>query len=325
MPPDRNTRVSCDPPPEGQHRTCSTNSNTGLVWVSDLDTSRKLLRSHIAKRTHAIVRRKGVLEYQQQKETPNSVPGRSTTPLNGGMTSEEYHRNQAFPVFYTPYDNRAHDYHIPHWITTHTPSPRGDSFNHSPVPLSSFENSLMSHYISTIVNGYSSSPYSSYQHAAMNDWLPVAIADPGMRMGLFLCASRSLYARTGAWLYFQYDLQYKAVRLRILSNAIRTALETTETESISAAGDVNISTALQLASDESAAGDAAALKRHISAVSQMVSLNGGLENIKGMNGFLKVMINILVCKHRRMIESTGFDNQDRSRLYTLDYFFSYLI
>ncbi|KAI1643966.1 uncharacterized protein F4817DRAFT_348069 [Daldinia loculata] len=74
-----------------------------------------------------------------------------------------------------------------------------------------------------------------------------------------------------------------------------------------------------------AAGDAAALKSHVSAVSQMVSLNGGLENIKGMNGFLKVMINILVCKHRRMIEATPFDNQDRSRLHTLDYFFSYLI
>ncbi|KAI0095411.1 hypothetical protein F4814DRAFT_436546 [Daldinia grandis] len=333
MPTDRNDRASCDPSLKGRHRTCSTNSDTGLVWVSDLDTSRKLLRSHVAKRTHTMVRRNRALEYQQQKGTPNSAPGSTNTtnqdltlPLGAGMTgNEESHRNQALLTFYTSYDNQIQDYHIPYWMSNHTPSPRGDAFNHFSVPLSPLENSLISHYISTIINSHASSRYSSYQRAAIDDWLPVAVVDPGMRMGLFLCASRSLYARTGARQYYQYALQYKTACLRMLSNAVSTALEMDKAKSISAVGDTTISTALQLASDEFAAGDTIALKAHVDAVSQMVSLNGGLENIKGMNGFLKVMINILVYKHRRMIEATGLDDQDRSRLYSLDYFFSYLI
>ncbi|KAI0853037.1 hypothetical protein F5Y00DRAFT_130744 [Daldinia vernicosa] len=69
MPSDQNSRASCYPSSRERHRTCSTDDDTGLVWVSDLNTSQKLLRSHIAKRTHATVRRKRVLEYQQQKET----------------------------------------------------------------------------------------------------------------------------------------------------------------------------------------------------------------------------------------------------------------
>lgn len=84
----------------------------------------------------------------------------------------------------------------------------------------------------------------------MQDWFPVAITNHGMRTGLLLCASQSLYVRTGASQYHQCALQYKATCLRILGDAIKTIVGTSDSPSASKVDDATISVALQLASDE---------------------------------------------------------------------------
>ncbi|KAI0891128.1 hypothetical protein F4806DRAFT_483680, partial [Annulohypoxylon nitens] len=156
----------------------------------------------------------------------------------------------------------------------------------------------------------------------MQDWFPVAITNHGMRTGLLLCASQSLYARTGASQYHQCALRYKATCLRILGDAIKTIVGTSDFPSASKVDDATISVALQLASDEFAAGDPAAWESHIGAVGEMVRINGGLDNINGMNGFLRVMIQMLALKHqRRIILTARSDLSDVSSLYSLDYFF----
>ncbi|KAI8965248.1 hypothetical protein F5Y11DRAFT_22630 [Daldinia sp. FL1419] len=331
MLPDRNNRANYghEPFPKGRHRAYFGHGYTGLVWVSDLDTSQKLLKSHVAKRTHAISRRSRVIEYQQQKETSNGVPSeaivanRSPQLLDAGVTTGELYCDQTLPGFHNSCDDLVPCDHSRNRAIICMPPLRGDAFNYFSVPLSPLENSLIHHYIHSIINSNPSSCYSPYQLATLRDWLPTAIADPGMRMALFLCASRSLHARTGARQYLQYALQYKAICLRMLSDAIGMAHQMGEAESGSLVSDATISTALQLASDEFAAGDTAAFGSHINAVSQMVTLNGGIDKVHGMNGFLQIMIQVLVAK-RRVIEAFASDNRDNVRLYTLDYFFSYL-
>lgn len=198
----------------------------------------------------------------------------------------------------------------------------GGIFNHLSCQIPNFELFLLNYYIHSIIKQYPEDRFLRYERAAMQDWFPVAITNHGMRTGLLLCASQSLYVRTGASQYHQCALQYKATCLRILGDAIKTIVGTSDSPSASKVDDATISVALQLASDEFAAGDSAAWESHIGAVGEMVRINGGLDNIKGMNGFLRVMIQMLELKHqRRIILTARSDLSDVSSLYSLDYFF----
>ncbi|KAI0399519.1 hypothetical protein F4802DRAFT_589105 [Xylaria palmicola] len=89
-------------------------------------------------------------------------------------------------------------------------------------------------------------PPRSYKTTVLHEWLPVALGNIGMRMGLYLCACRSLHARTGSTRYYQRALQYKAVCLRLLAEFVKAEC-TSDAPTIS---DTTISVVLQLASDE---------------------------------------------------------------------------
>ncbi|KAI1453555.1 hypothetical protein F4805DRAFT_363684 [Annulohypoxylon moriforme] len=311
----------------------ASTSSTNLVWISDLSSSRKLLKAHVSRSTHARIRRKRIDEYQratarqnhQQKEnrTPEELDFQnSTLPC---LTLTDYTTGDVNRccrdgnnLAYYPYENRTDN----SLISVASFSYRDINMLHHPSdPMPKFESFLLNYYIHAIVKDRAENCYNSYENAAMQDWLPVAVTDPGMRMGLFLCASQSLYARTGASWYHQCALRYKVACLRILRDAVQIALGSAHSPSISRVDDSTISIALQLASDEFAAGDSVAWDSHINAIGQMVRLNGGLNSIKGMNGFLRVMVEVLVFKHLHgMILTARSDVNDVSKLYKLEYF-----
>ncbi|RYP88848.1 hypothetical protein DL769_000214 [Monosporascus sp. CRB-8-3] len=166
------------------------------------------------------------------------------------------------------------------------------------------------------------SNFKPYQHAFLRDWLPVAIGDPGMLMGIFLCACRNLHVRTGLKEYCWGTLQYKGACLRYLAGSIATAPKMKQDRVESIMWDVTICTMLQLASDEIVAGDSAAWKSHIDAVAHMVELNGGLENVRGMNGLMRRMIEVLASKDRLHVRNITFGGDNTAKLYTLDDLFS---
>ncbi|RYP61978.1 hypothetical protein DL771_009918 [Monosporascus sp. 5C6A] len=164
-----------------------------------------------------------------------------------------------------------------------------------------------------------------YQHALLRNWFPVAIGEPGMLMGMFLCACRNLYLRTGLKKYYLGTLQYKGRCLRYLAGSISTAPKMTQDRAQSIMWDVTICTMLQLASDDLAAGDSAAWKSHIDAVAHMVKLNGGLENIRGMNGFVRRLIQVLTSKDRLQVRNIVSNGDNTVKLYTLDDLFAHVV
>ncbi|RYP53029.1 hypothetical protein DL768_001932 [Monosporascus sp. mg162] len=185
--------------------------------------------------------------------------------------------------------------------------------------MSNFEYSLVNHFIhDLILLGMHPSNLKPYQHALFRDWLPVAIGDPGMLMGMFLCACRDLYLRTGLKEYYWGTLQYKGKCLRYLSGSIATAPKMAQDRAESNVWDVIICTMLQLASDDLAAGDSAAWKSHIDAVAHMVKLNGGLENVRGMDGLLRRMIEVLASKDCLQVRNITSNGDNTAKLYTLD-------
>ncbi|KAI1394419.1 uncharacterized protein F4822DRAFT_388131 [Hypoxylon trugodes] len=281
---DRVSRTSCNPSRENSNSANRAKNGTKLVWVSDLGASQNAIKSHVAKATHAEARRRRVIEYQNQRRAKISI------------NADTLERRPP--------------------PTSAVPRNLGCQFG---ISVSQFERFLVGHYIHTIID-HTGRHSHLYHSAAMQDWIPTAIGDHGMRMGLFLCACRSLYLRTGIPRYYQYALQYKAICLGILGQAVKAMLEITEVKSVKEA---TISTALQLASDGFATGDFTAWKSHIDAIDQMVGLNGGLRNVTGMNGFLRKMIEALVAKHERnQVLTIKVNRENVTQIYTMEYFFS---
>jgi hypothetical protein len=61
-------------------------------------------------------------------------------------------------------------------------------------------------------------------------------------------------------------------------------------------------------------GDKATCKTHMNAVVRMVKLNGGIERIVGMNGFLRQMVSVFACKEqlREISADSGVANNPLS-------------
>ncbi|KAI2465381.1 hypothetical protein F4781DRAFT_26256 [Annulohypoxylon bovei var. microspora] len=333
MPLDQSNRPTYCPSSDQPQCAYAPAASANLVWVSDLKASRKLLRSHVSRSTHARVRRNRTVEFQRMKiqhnqqdedgkiYAQNDFQGSSPTCLprvedTTGDVDRHYRNISAG----APFENQANEY-----LTSLVSSPRRDRyivFKNLSAPLPRFETFLLNYYIHAIVMNNPCDHWNAYRHAAMQDWFPVAIANPGMRMGILLCASKSLHARTGAPSYHQSALHYKAACLRILGDSVKDILRITDASSTFKVDDETISIALQLASDDFATGDSVAWESHINAVDQMVKLNGGLDSIKGMNGFLRRMVEALAFKHQqKTILTTRSDINDTLKLYSLEYFF----
>ncbi|KAI1204689.1 uncharacterized protein F4807DRAFT_325411 [Annulohypoxylon truncatum] len=321
------------PTPDQPKYDYASATNADLVWISDLDSSRKLVKAHVARSTHARARRKRMVEYQRVTVQQNQQG-------EGSSTRVELDFQESTPSCLTLADYTVNDVNRHYRDISRTCAPFGsrtsnslvslmpspytdrDLFNYLPGPIPEFESFLLNHYIYAIVKKSSGGRFTSYENAALRDWLPFAIADPGMRMGILLCASQSLHVRTGALRYRRCALRYKMACLRILGNAIRPILGTTDSPFTAKIDDATISIALQLASDEFVLGDSVAWESHINGIGEMIKLNGGLDNIKGMNGFLRLMLEVLAFKHqRRMISTARSDVNDISKLYRLEYFF----
>ncbi|KAI0383376.1 hypothetical protein F5Y04DRAFT_33643 [Hypomontagnella monticulosa] len=305
-----------------------------LVWISNSNTPRKLVRSHIARNTHAKVRRKRAIEYNYMRRCQHGerldkvseedrILERSFAVLaaaDATIRRCRCARNSLTldnPLQYQVTDQFATDWAQIGIITSpHRIIPT----NHHTNLASDFEAFLMDYYIHTFLNDAEDN-YHPYQCAISRNWLPVAIANTGMRMAMFLCACRSLHARTSNSQYYQSALRYKSSCLSLLSHDIQAVLAATKDRTRSPVKDTTISTVLQLASDEFIIGDSIAWKSHINAVSQMVKLNGGIENVHGMNGFLRQMIEVVTSKRDADMAPAGSSRDTIIRLCTLKGFF----
>ncbi|KAI1360709.1 hypothetical protein F5Y08DRAFT_40448 [Xylaria arbuscula] len=280
-----------------------------LFWVSDSANPRNLVKAHVAKNTHARARRERTAKFQAGRHESSSKP----------QATVQYHVTAVDATGFTC------ALHVP------CPEPGGNSccvvtpssplesqiftqssFGGSHGPMSQFECSLVRYYVEVVVslNGditSSSSPLQAYKATVLFDWLPVALANPVMKMGFYLCSCRSLYVRTGVTRYYYQALQYKAACLRLLSESIAATRSSHEPIIIS---DTILSTMLQLASDELIAGDLAAWGKHIDAVNEIVRLSGGLDNIRGMKGLFRKLIEVLSSKDVLQLVQNNSQNND---------------
>ncbi|KAI0802204.1 hypothetical protein GGR55DRAFT_456548 [Xylaria sp. FL0064] len=271
-----------------------------LFWVSDSTVAPRLARAHVAKNAHALARRKRTAKYQAGQ--PRHEVHSDTARTQHEQCSRTYRAIDDRSASIC--SGRSLQDDTQGTITTTVPSllldkrnlPLGP-FELFPHPVSRFECSLVRHYVNVMVplNGDLTSGRGSNQtlkFTVMREWLPVALSNPPMQMGVYLYACRSLYAKTGNFQYYQRALQYKASCLRLLSEVISASLSS----NITPISDATISTVLQLASDELVTGDHIAWSRHINAIKVMVKLKGGLYKIQGMNGLLRKLIEILSSK-----------------------------
>ncbi|KAI0880224.1 uncharacterized protein GGS22DRAFT_87178 [Annulohypoxylon maeteangense] len=297
-----------DQPQDGYASTSSNN----FVWISDSNSSRKLIKAHVSRNSHAKARRKRMIEYQH-------ITIQQGQQEQGSRALFELDFRKLDPPYFTLIADGVGQHYGSSNTSVYYPS----IISSLSDPTSEFESYLLNYYIHSIIKHRTEDHYVSYEHIALQEWFPVAVAHPGMRMGLLLCASKSLYVRTGASRYHQCALRYKASCLRMLGDAVKAVIGTTKSPAFtSRVEDSTISIALQLASDEFAAGNSIAWESHINAVYEMVKLNGGLDTIKGMNGFLRVMIEVMTSKHLHgMILTASSDVNDVSKLYKLEYFF----
>ncbi|KAI0506296.1 hypothetical protein F5B22DRAFT_624343 [Xylaria bambusicola] len=291
-----------------------------LFWVSDPAIPRKSVKAHVAKNTHARARRERTAKYQARRY-------RSASEQQSFARSHPRHEQQNQFTCITPADSTfsLHAYHDPGVETGGSgslaviPSSTLDSeiftqshFGGLHNPMSPFECSLVKYYVEVVVslNGDltgTSSPLQSYKATVLFDWLPVALSNPVMTMGFYLCSCRSLYARTGVTRYYQLALQYKAACLRLLVESI--AATCTSNEPV--ISDIILSTVLQLASDELIAGDLGAWGKHVDAINEIVRLSGGLDKIQGMKGLLRKLIEVLSSENvLRLVQCSSLQNND---------------
>ncbi|KAI0436555.1 hypothetical protein F4803DRAFT_221494 [Xylaria telfairii] len=291
-----------------------------LLWVSGPAIPPNLVKAHVAKNTHARVRRERTARYHSRrpKSSLEQQPAARThirheqhshftcvTPADTALCTRtcqdfgaETGGNSLLMTLSSPLDSQI-------FTQNH--------FECSHGPMSKFECSLVQYYVDVVIslNGDctgSLTPVQAYKATVLFDWLPVALANPVMKMGFYLCSCRSLYIRTGVTRYYRYALQYKASCLRLLAESIATTRPSSREPIIS---DIIISTVLQLASDELIAGDLTAWGTHVNAINEIVRLSGGLDKIQGMKGLLRKLIEVLSSKDvLRLVHDNSSQNSD---------------
>ncbi|KAI0854491.1 hypothetical protein F4860DRAFT_499267 [Xylaria cubensis] len=285
----------------------------GLLWVSDPAIPPNLVKAHVAKNTHARVRRERTTRYhaRRHKSSLEQQPAARHEQHNHftcvtladtavfTRTCQDFCRGSSFPMtLSSPLNSQV-------FTQNH--------FEHAHGPMSQFECSLVRYYVNVVIslNGDctgSLSPVQAYKATVLFDWLPVALANPAMKMGFYLCSCRSLYVRTGVTRYYQYALRYKVACLRLLAESIAATCSSSREPIIS---DIIISTVLQLASDELIAGDLVAWDQHVSAINEIVRLSGGLDKIQGMKGLLRKLIEVLSSRDvLRLVHNNSSEDND---------------
>ncbi|KAK5634343.1 hypothetical protein RRF57_010057 [Xylaria bambusicola] len=220
-----------------------------LFWVADPTIPRSSVKAHAAKNRHARARR------ERAAKLYKSASEQSITQ------SHSRHKQHSHSTCVTPADTALcpRAYHDPGVETEGSGAIAATSswplnsgifaqshFGGSHNPMSRFERSLVKYYVEVVIslNGDLTGALGPLQ--AYKAMLPVALANPVMTMGFYLCSCRSLYARTGVTRYYQFALQYKAACLRLLAESIAATCSSHEP----VISDIILSTVLQLASDE---------------------------------------------------------------------------
>ncbi|KAI0545095.1 hypothetical protein F4679DRAFT_562331 [Xylaria curta] len=292
----------------------------GLLWVSDPTIPPNLVKAHVAKNTHARVRRERTANYhaRQQKSSSEQQPS---------ALHHVWHEQHSHFTYVTPADTAVSTRSCQDFcaetggnslLMTLSSPLDSQIFTQNRVerlhgPMSQFECSLVKYYVDVVIslNGDltgSLSPVQAYKATVLLDWLPVALANPATKMGFYLCSCRSLYVRTGVTRYYQYALRYKVACLRLLTESIAATYSASCEPIIS---DIIISTILQLASDELIVGDLVAWGKHVNAISEIVRLSGGLDKIQGMKGLLRNLIEVLSSKDiLRLVHDNSSRNND---------------
>ncbi|KAI1174504.1 hypothetical protein F4777DRAFT_382504 [Nemania sp. FL0916] len=257
-----------------------------LMWLSDPAVSTKSVRAHIARNTHALVRRERTARYQAQRPVPKALVSEEQVERAAG-------HHQKLRSCDNPSDTTLDE---PERVIYYDRIDHQQQHSQLGYPMSPFESSLFQYYVEAVIPinatpSVSSHSVRAYQSEVLREWLPAALANPGMQMGLYLCACRSLYTRTGAARYLEHAMQYKAACLRLLAASI--APVPVSPSPAAWISDATISMALQLASDDLVSGDVEAWGQHIRAVHEMVRLSGGLDRVQGMKGLLRRLIEVL--------------------------------
>ncbi|VUC21487.1 unnamed protein product [Clonostachys rosea] len=158
-------------------------------------------------------------------------------------------------------------------------------------PFSDVEYFLFDHYINFFI------PFSigschrkknpNLVATQMNYWVPFALTDVGLIAAVFLQSCRSLASLATTKAYDDLSTEYRLQCIRS-TNASLSKAE-------SQANDATISKVMILASEEFERGNLEAWNTHFIAISRMVAMRGGVDNL-GVGGFMKeILINTPYC------------------------------
>ncbi|KAI1317013.1 hypothetical protein F5Y16DRAFT_392985 [Xylariaceae sp. FL0255] len=180
-----------------------------LIWVSDCAGASNSVRAYVAKFTHAVTRKERTASYQAQRH--RSGPEQEITPC---LQEIRQHEKLTYisPIDKSGFVASGEDCLVDPQMDRSlaaVPTLPLDSqvFTASQLGLqctvSHFEYSLVKHYVAKMIpaDKYftdSLSSSASWKVTILREWLPVALGNSSTQMGLFLCASQSLYTSTGS-------------------------------------------------------------------------------------------------------------------------------
>ncbi|KAF3762800.1 hypothetical protein M406DRAFT_72789 [Cryphonectria parasitica EP155] len=263
--------------------------------------NKKLVRSHVARTSHAKSRRSREAGEGSSKDPqssgyfqPEHLAYYDDVGGDGQIESSLYSASSSSVTYQRPTGSATQGY-----------SSYSSSFSYSAqVPqssaftgqLSSWEQYLLDHYITILIpsrhnpcdHPRHSIDVALYRRSMTTHWVNFCLTDLGLLQGIFLASCRNLVKsqrRSGnhqeADMYEQRALQYKGECLRSMREAMPEAGQPV-TDNV-------IGMTLFFAFNEYMAGDYNEARKHMSACEYMVDMKGGYHTL-GLEGFLSQLI-----------------------------------
>ncbi|KAK3357847.1 hypothetical protein B0T25DRAFT_170962 [Lasiosphaeria hispida] len=243
------------------------------------EEEKRLIRSHASREAYAKIRRIRVANYLSlSKTTTNPNHNEHKTALPSLATAES-----GSTVAMNP----------PSLLS----AGQVDPFGAFAVPLRPMESFLLDHYVRVVIpastdtcQSFRESGWGAFfKHRMTVDWVPLALADPGLLSGVLLAACRHLAVveqdNARRYVFKTMAIQYKLVCLRNLTAALAV-------ESL-ALGDSAMAKVIALGIDEITLGNIEVSRSHLLGAMKMADLRGGPENL-GLNGLLTFILRRLM-------------------------------
>ncbi|KAH0524257.1 hypothetical protein TsFJ059_006788 [Trichoderma semiorbis] len=253
-----------------------------------------VIRSHVAKNTHGRKQesRRARLEIRQYRpETGSSKANDRWSQVD--FDSQPVPKTGEFQLSVAPepqHEEEVRPVELEIWMPnpqTYVTSNRRNPFQSTAIAVSDYENGLIDHYITYVVdNGYTDCIHTETEQLLLQNvrsqFVPWSLTKRGLQAGLLMAACRSLLV------LHPDDDSYRVSLLRYKSECIqilRAALSASDGREIS---DYTIALALVLTTEEFLSGNLMEYRLHGEGILRMVHLRGGFKDLGpgGLLGYL---------------------------------------